>query len=81
MRVSFSTNVACQPLRPMNFGKAAENNPQIAQKKAPAFTSADSVSRKEYDAAMAKYDLACRLLCVQAEQYKKLAANYAPNKK
>lgn len=71
MRVSFSTNaISCQPLR--NFGKAEhtqKNNPSHS----PAF-AAGTVSREDYEALNAKYEMACRIAVAQAEQYKKYVA-------
>lgn len=76
MRVSFSTNVtSCQPLR--NFGKA-ENNAQKSNSSAsnnPAFASS-TVSRADYDALNAKYDLLSRFTVLQVQQYNDLAAKY-----
>lgn len=74
MRVSLATNhMSCQPLR--SFGKAEQaqkNNPSN-----PNFTAGNAtVSREEYDKLNAKYDLACRIACAQAEQYNRLAAKY-----
>lgn len=80
MRVGFSVNSACQPLRPYSFGKAADKNNSHAKNNSPAFTS-DCVSRQEYDKLYQKYDLACRLLVVQRDQYKELADRFESSKK
>lgn len=68
MRVGFSTfsHVNCQPLR---FGKADDNLPQ----KVPTSTPAEY--EKKIKSLEAKYDLACRIACAQAEQYNKLVAS------
>ena len=73
MRVSLATNnMSCQPLR--SFGKAEQpqKNPQANS----AFASNNTVSKEEYDKLSAKYDLACRIACAQAQQYNQLAAKY-----
>ncbi len=77
MRVSSVSNVmSCQPLK--SFGKAEQPqknspaNPTFAQ----TFASNNTVSKEEYDKMCAKYDLACRIACAQAEQYNQLAAKY-----
>lgn len=73
MRVSLATNVmSCQPLR--SFGKAEQ--PQKNSPANPAFASNNTVSKEEYDKMCAKYDIACRIACAQAEQYNQLAAKY-----
>ena len=73
MRVSLATNnMSCQPLR--SFGKAEQ--PQKNPQANPAFASNNTVSKEEYDKLSAKYDLACRIACAQAQQYNQLAAKY-----
>ncbi len=73
MRVSLATNtISCQPLR--SFGNAEQ--PQKNTPSNPAFTAGNMVSKEEYDKLSAKYDLACRIACAQAEQYNQLAAKY-----
>lgn len=73
MRVNFSTNVmSCQPLR--NFGKN-EHSQKNNSANNPAFSS-NTVSREQYEALNAKYDLLSRFAAVQLKQYNELAAKY-----
>ena len=64
--------LSCQPLK--SFGKA-ECSPKNNSVNNPAF-AASTVSREEYDKLNAKYDLACRIACAQAQQYNQLVAKY-----
>ncbi len=73
MCVSSVSNVmSCQPLK--SFGKSEQ--PQKNSPANPTFASNNTVSKEEYDKMCAKYDLACRIACAQAEQYNQLAAKY-----
>lgn len=77
MRVNLTLNNACQPLRNNSFGKSAESHKNSPSSN-PNFSS-DTVSKKDYDKLNAKFDLACRIACQQAQQYNELLAKTGYN--